>query len=108
MCVYIYVYIFIYICIAHPCLFPLRYSYRLSYARGLELRDSVRSPSAVVMAPKAKFYDGHPDYCSWLQVWPMQAILPLKQKKRAWTRCAVCDTTPRGGGEPGRVREERD
>ena len=25
----------------------------------------------------------------------------MKQKKRAWTRCAVCDTTPRGKGEPG-------
>jgi len=24
-----------------------------------------------------------------------------KQNKRAWTRCAVCDTTPRGSGEPG-------
>jgi len=24
-----------------------------------------------------------------------------KQKKRSWTRRAVCDTTPRGRGEPG-------
>jgi len=24
-----------------------------------------------------------------------------KQKKRVWARCAVCDTTPRGRGEPG-------
>jgi len=36
-----------------------------------------------------------------------------KQNKRAWTRCAVCDTTPRGSGRArrlrkGRVREERD
>jgi len=24
-----------------------------------------------------------------------------KQNKRAWTRCALCDTTPTGSGEPG-------
>ena len=24
-----------------------------------------------------------------------------KQNTRAWARCAVCDTTPRGSGEPG-------
>ena len=32
-------------------------------------------------------------------------VLPLviiyKQNTRAWTRCALCDTTPRGSGEPG-------
>ena len=25
----------------------------------------------------------------------------MQQNKRAWTRCAVCATTPRGSGEPG-------
>ena len=28
-----------------------------------------------------------------------------KQKKRAWTRCAVCDTTPRGSGRARRLRK---
>ena len=34
-------------------------------------------------------------------------IYAQAQKKRAWTQCAVCDTTPRGGGRARRLREGR-
>lgn len=35
--------------------------------RELDVRKYVKSPSAVVMAAKAKFYDSQPDYAGWLR-----------------------------------------
>jgi len=65
---------------------------------------SSMGPATVAAARKAA-----PNLQLDIHLGPLKLCLSLsrKQKKRAWTRCAVCDTTPRGSGRARRLWKRR-